>query len=96
MSVEIDSTLLQILACPQCHSNLIVDYEADELVCSSLACALAYPVRDGIPVMLVDEARSTRRQGPTGPAQPAPLEPPEWSDPSDLPPPQDTAGSDQG
>ena len=40
----------------QCRATLAVDDEASELVCS--ACALAYPVRRDIPVMLVDEART--------------------------------------
>jgi uncharacterized protein YbaR (Trm112 family) len=47
--------LLDILACPACRSPLRDDVAAEELVCTG--CALAYPVRDGIPVLLVDEAR---------------------------------------
>jgi uncharacterized protein len=58
MAVELDPELLQILACPHCHSSLAVDHEADELVCTGSGCGLAYPVRDQIPVLLVDEARS--------------------------------------
>jgi uncharacterized protein YbaR (Trm112 family) len=49
--------LLEILACPKCHSPVRVDEEASELVCTNAECGLAYPVRDDIPVMLVDEAR---------------------------------------
>lgn len=60
MALELDSTLLGILACPACHSNLSVDYDAKELVCTSAECGLAYPIRDNIPIMLVDEARDTR------------------------------------
>ena len=60
MALELDSTLLGILACPACHANLSVDYEAKELVCNSYACGLAYPIRDNIPIMLIDEARDTR------------------------------------
>ena len=59
MALELDSTLLGILACPACHGNLSVDYDAKELVCSSTQCALAYPIRDNIPIMLIDEARRT-------------------------------------
>jgi len=44
--------------CPQCRTGLSVDDERNELVCSP--CALAYPVRDDIAVMLVDEARPLR------------------------------------
>jgi uncharacterized protein YbaR (Trm112 family) len=53
--MNLDSTLLEIIRCPQCRGTLTVSGE--ELVCD--ACALAYPVRDDIPLLLVDEARST-------------------------------------
>jgi uncharacterized protein YbaR (Trm112 family) len=55
--VHIDESLLEILACPQCHAPLRVDEAAAELVCTSAGCGLAYPVRDDIPVLLIDEAR---------------------------------------
>jgi uncharacterized protein len=55
--VNIDDWLLEILACPKCHSPLRVDDEASELVCTNSECGLAYPVRDDIPVLLVSEAR---------------------------------------
>jgi uncharacterized protein YbaR (Trm112 family) len=58
--VNLDARLLEILACPQCHAPLRVDDEADELVCTSDTCGLAYPVRDDIPVLLIDEARKPR------------------------------------
>ena len=52
----LDPELLSILACPDTHhSPLTVDEEASELVCSTCDCA--FPVRDGIPVLLLDEAR---------------------------------------
>ena len=60
MALELDSTLLEILACPACHSNLSVDYDAKELVCNSDRCGLAFPIRDNIPIMLIDQARDTR------------------------------------
>lgn len=47
--------LLEILACPICKGKLIQDREHQELLCP--ADRLAFPVRDGIPVMLVTEAR---------------------------------------
>jgi uncharacterized protein YbaR (Trm112 family) len=53
----IESFLLEILACPACHAPLREDEAASELVCTSDSCGLAYPVRDGIPVLLIDEAR---------------------------------------
>ncbi len=55
--MNLDSALLEILACPACKSPLAVDDPASELVCTNADCALAYPVRDDIPVLLVDEAR---------------------------------------
>ncbi len=51
----IDKKLLDILACPLCKSPLHYDKVADELICR--ADRLAFPVRDGIPVMIEDEAR---------------------------------------
>jgi len=51
----VDKKLLDILACPICKSTLIYKQEAEELLCK--ADRLAFPVRDGIPVMLADEAR---------------------------------------
>ena len=55
--MNIDDWLLEILACPKCHSPLRVDDDASELVCTNSECGLAYPVRDDIPVLLVSEAR---------------------------------------
>ena len=51
-----DKRLLIILVCPLCKSSLHFDQQAQELVCR--IDKLAYPIRDGIPVMLVDEART--------------------------------------
>ncbi len=48
--------LLEILACPKCKGAVELQAEAQRLLCR--ACRLAYPVRDGIPVMLIDEAES--------------------------------------
>lgn len=46
--------LLALLVCPTCKGELQYDEAQSRLVCPS--CRVAYPVRDGIPVMLVDEA----------------------------------------
>lgn len=51
--VNLDPALLEIIVCPACRSTLAV--AGEELVCQG--CGLAYPVRDDIPVLLVDEAR---------------------------------------
>ena len=53
--MNLDPTLLDILVCPQCRTAPFVDNDSDELVCNT--CQLAFPVRNNIPVMLVDEAR---------------------------------------
>ncbi len=50
-----DSRLLDILACPICKSPLRYDKPSQQLICR--ADRLAFPVRDGIPVMLEEEAR---------------------------------------
>ncbi len=54
---DIPAEVLAILVCPSCHTKLAWDYEAAELHCTLAECGLVYPVRDGIPVLLVDEAR---------------------------------------
>ena len=51
----IDKKLLEILVCPVSKAPLIYDQENEELVCK--ASGLAYPIRDGIPIMLEQEAR---------------------------------------
>ena len=60
--MKIDNWLLEILACPQCHAPLHADDEAGELICTNPDCGLAYPVRDDIPVLLIDEARRPGEQ----------------------------------
>jgi hypothetical protein len=50
-----DRKMLEALVCPQTHAILSYDAEHNELI--SKAAHLAYPIRDGIPVMLIDEAR---------------------------------------
>lgn len=51
----LDKELLEILVCPVSKAPLIWQEEANELVCK--ASGLAYPIRDGIPVLLEEEAR---------------------------------------
>jgi uncharacterized protein YbaR (Trm112 family) len=55
-SMTIDPKLLEILVCPLTKGPLTYDQKRQELV--SEKAHLAYPIRDGIPIMLVDEARS--------------------------------------
>lgn len=52
---ELDPRLLEVLVCPSSKQPLEYDREAQELVCR--ASGLAYPVRDGVPIMLIEEAR---------------------------------------
>ena len=51
-----DKRLLEILVCPLCKSSLHLDTDKHELICK--ADRLAYPIRDDVPVMLVDEVRA--------------------------------------
>ncbi len=53
--------LLDILVCPVCKGALQYDAAGQRLLCSP--CGLAFPVRDGIPVLLTDEAEKIRKQG---------------------------------
>ncbi len=55
MSAEIDSKLLEILVCPVTKGPLTYDREKQELI--SEQAKVAYPIRDGIPIMLIEEAR---------------------------------------
>ena len=52
----VDPRLLEILVCPVTRGPLVYDREKNELV--SKSAKLAYPIRDGVPVMLPEEARS--------------------------------------
>lgn len=53
--MRLDPVLLDILVCPDCKGSLTVDHDHNELICRQ--CGLIYPVRDDIPIMLVEEAR---------------------------------------
>ncbi|TNM42739.1 Trm112 family protein [Nocardioides albidus] len=54
MSAAVSPELLAIIVCPDCKGELTLS-EVPDLTCGG--CGLVYPVRDGIPVLLVDEAR---------------------------------------
>ncbi len=60
-SPAVDPKLLEILVCPLTKKPLRYDKEAQELI--SEDAKLAYPIRDGIPIMLVDEARHLDDEG---------------------------------
>ncbi len=55
----IDKELLEILACPACKTA--VQLQGEWIICTNCSCGLRYPVRDGIPVMLVEEAEKPSR-----------------------------------
>lgn len=52
--MAIDKELLDILACPKCKGDIRLTDKGDGLVCD--ACKLLYPIKEDIPVMLIDEA----------------------------------------
>jgi uncharacterized protein len=66
---ELDPRLLEILVCPLTKAPLRYDRAAQELI--SDEAGLAYPIRDGIPIMLVDEARPLREDEKTATSRPA-------------------------
>jgi len=51
----LDKALMEILACPKCKGEIRYNESNNGLVCDS--CKLEYPIRDDIPVMLIDEAK---------------------------------------
>ncbi len=52
----LDKALMEILACPKCKGDVQYNAQKNGLVCDT--CQLEYPIRDDIPVMLIDEAKS--------------------------------------
>ena len=54
--MPISPELLEILRCPQCRSKVQIDEAETRLKCVNPDCCLVYPIRDEIPVMLVEEA----------------------------------------
>ncbi len=61
MERTIPADLLKILVCPKCKGSVVLDGEAQGLVCGK--CRLVYDIRDGIPIMLIDEARPLAGDG---------------------------------
>ena len=51
----IDQELMNILACPACKGK--VKEEGEQIICLNPACGLRYPIRNGIPIMLIEETR---------------------------------------
>ncbi|AOS79493.1 MULTISPECIES: Trm112 family protein [Hydrogenophaga] len=67
-----DSKLLELLVCPVTKGPLLLDRERQELL--SRSARLAYPIRDGIPVLLEHEARPLSEEEAARPPKPAPLD----------------------
>lgn len=61
----LDERLLEILICPSCRGQ--VEHKERRHLVLCLGCGARYPVRDGIPVMLVDEATRPRQRGSSTP-----------------------------
>lgn len=61
---QLEAWVRDILVCPACRATLRDDADTGELVCTSSTCGLAYPVVDGIPILLVDDARPTLSSPP--------------------------------
>ena len=53
--MAISQELLEILACPKCKGNIYLNEAQNGLVCDN--CKLLYEIKDGIPIMLIDEAK---------------------------------------
>lgn len=64
--MPIDQQLLDILACPGCKKDVklvtetVDGKQVEKLVCQNPECGLKYPIREGIPVMLIDEAEGSQ------------------------------------
>jgi len=62
----VDKRLLDLLVCPACRTRVAL--EGERLVCQNAACGLKFPVRDDIPIMLIQEAK--KREPGTGNREP--------------------------
>jgi len=54
--MAVSKELIAILVCPNCHGKIVYDEDAQTITCTG-ECRYVYPVRDDIPIMLIDEAR---------------------------------------
>jgi uncharacterized protein YbaR (Trm112 family) len=60
--MAIDPSLLEILACPKCKGSIELNAPEDGLVCAQ--CRLVYPIREDIPIMLIEEAAPMDAKAP--------------------------------
>lgn len=58
--MPLDKDLLEIIVCPKCKLDLIYEEEKERLVCKN--CGVYYPIREDIPILLVEEAKKLENQ----------------------------------
>lgn len=58
--MPLDKELLEILVCPRCKGDLIYEEDQERLVCKN--CSVYYPIREDIPVLLIEEAKPVETQ----------------------------------
>ena len=54
--MPVTKELLDVLACPACKSDVIYDQTKQQIICTNSQCSKRYPVKDGIPIMMVEES----------------------------------------
>lgn len=65
--MAVNRKLLEILVCPKCKGDLVLTQSQDHLICDG--CRLKYPIRDDIPIMLIEEAIPSDQEGPEEPGR---------------------------
>lgn len=58
--MRVDNRLLEVIACPKCKAMLVINDAEDGLNCN--ACHLSYPIKEGIPVLLIDDASEIKKR----------------------------------
>lgn len=58
--MPLDKELLEIIVCPKCKGDLIYEEEKERLVCKN--CSVYYPIREDIPILLIEEAKKLENQ----------------------------------
>lgn len=62
--MAVPTELIEILRCPQCKSTVEPKPDGSALKCTNAECSLVYPIKDDIPVMLVEEATVEKQRSP--------------------------------
>ena len=58
--MPLDRELLEIIVCPKCKGELIYEQDKERLVCKN--CSVYYPIREDIPILLIEEAQKLKTQ----------------------------------